>query len=356
MAKSAVWRLAVAAGPDLTSRGWGPGTFGASTGIIGSPHMNPHVPSRRHDALRMRHGQFSGRRTPVVTTAGSSRRLLLLGTISVLLVAAVWLGTTQFLAGQQIADLILYGRVASDPAVLGAATDALTTVSLAFIATAALGLLGIAAARGGFGLAAAVLVLLAGANLTTQGLKLLLERPDLLAGAAYATGNSFPSGHVAIVSSLALAAVLVVPRRIRALVAVVGAGLVATVGVSTMIAGWHRLADVEGAIFISLAWASFVTAVLVYGRGWMPRRTWRRGVGGPPMRIVGAAGAVAVVAGTLGIVVIAVDPTPLAELVATNAIAPRTFVAALAVAAGTSLVACAGYVWALRGVAFEMPG
>ncbi len=123
-----------------------------------------------------------------------------------------------------------------------------------------------------------------------------------------------------------------------------------------MIAGWHRLADVEGAILISLAWASFVAAILAYGRGWMPRRTWGRGLGGPPMRILGAAGAVAVVAGTIGIAVIGVDPTQLAELVATNAIAPRTFIAALAVAAGTSLVACAGYVWALRGVAFEIPG
>lgn len=310
----------------------------------------------RHDAMRLPHGRFSGGRTPVVTTGGSGRRLALLGTVSALFVAAVWLATTQSVVGQQIADLILYGRVASDPAVLGAATDALTTVNLAFVLTAALGLLGLAVARGGFGLAAAVFVLLVGANLTAQLLKQVLERPDLLAGAAYASGNSFPSGHVAIVSSFALASVLVVPRRVRTLVAVIGAGLVATVGVSTMIAGWHRLADVEGAIFISLAWASFVTAILVAVRGWMPRRTWRRGVGGPPMRLVGSAGAVAVVAGTIGIVVIGVDPSPLAELVATNAIAPRTFIAALAVAAGTSLVGCAGYVWALRGVAFELPG
>ena len=280
----------------------------------------------------------------------------MLGILSALLVAAVWLGTTQSVIGQQIADMILYGRVVSDPAVLGAATDALTTVSLAFVATAALGLLSLAIARGGFGLAAAVIVLLAGANLTTQGLKLLLERPDLLAGAGYAPGNSFPSGHVAIVSSLALASVLVVPRPVRTVVSIIGAALIAAVGVSTMIAGWHRLADVEGAIFISLAWASFVTAVLVHTRGWMPRRTWGRGLGGHPMRVAGVVGALAVLAGMGGIVVIGVDPTPLAELLAANTMAPRTFVAALAVAAGTSLVACAGFVWALRGVALELPG
>jgi membrane-associated phospholipid phosphatase len=310
----------------------------------------------RRDAMRLHRGRLSGTRTPVVTPRGSSGRLAALGILSAILVAAVWLGTTQSVIGQQVADMILYGRVASDPAVLGAATDALTTVSLAFVATAALGLLSLAIARGGFGLAVAVFVLLGGANLTTQALKLVLERPDLLAGAAYSPGNSFPSGHVAIVSSLALASVLVVPRPVRTVVAVLGAALIATVGVSTMIAGWHRLADVEGAIFISLAWASFVTGVLVYTRGWMPRRTWGRGLGGPPMRVVGAVGALAVIAGTIGIVFIGVDQTPLAELLASNTIAPRTFVAALAIAAGTSLIGCAGYVWALRGVAFEMPG
>jgi len=71
--------------------------------------------------------------------------------------------------------------------------------------------------------------------------------------------------------------------------------------------------------------------------------------------MVAAAGIVAVVLGTIGIVVIGVDPTPLAELLAANTVAPRTFVAALAIAAGTSLIGCASYVWALRGVAFEMP-
>jgi len=252
--------------------------------------------------------------------------------------------------------MILYGRVAADPAVLGAATETLTAVSLAFAATAALGLFIMALARGGFGLATAVVVLLGGANLTAQVLKLLLERPNLLRDVVYATGNSFPSGHVTIVSSLGLACVLVVPRRVRTAVAFAAATVIAAVGVSTMIAGWHRLADVEGAILISLAWASLITAILVHAQGWMPRRTWGRGLGGPAMTFAGACGAVAIIAGAVGIIVVGVDPTPLAELIATQALGPRTFVAALAIAAGTSLIGCAGYVRAMRGVAFELPG
>ena len=221
----------------------------------------------RRYTMRLRRPRLRGQRTPVVTPQGSARRLAAVGILSAALVAAVWVGTTGTVAGQQIADMILYGRVAADPAVLGAATETLSAVSLAFAATVTLGLLILALTRGGFGLAIAVLVLLAGANLTAQVLKLVLERPNLLGEVAYATGNSFPSGHVTIVSSLGLACVLVVPRRVRTAVAVVAAALIAAVGVSTMIAGWHRLADVEGAIFISLAWASLVTAILVYAQG-----------------------------------------------------------------------------------------
>jgi hypothetical protein len=74
------------------------------------------------------------------------------------------------------------------------------------------------------------------------------------------------------------------------------------------------------------------------------------------MRVVGASGAVAILAGMIGILVVGLGPTPLAELSTTQALGPRTFIAALAIAAGTSLIGCAAYVWALRGVAFELPG
>ncbi len=308
--------------------------------------------TRRH-VLRLRRPRFEGTRTPVATPRQSARRLALLGIASAALAVPVWAGTTQTVVGQQIADLILYGRVAADSAVLGAATETLGAISLAFVATAALGLATVALARGGFGLAAAVAVLLAGANLTAQGLKLLLERPNLLGDVAYATGNSFPSGHVTLAASLGLACVLVVPRRLRASVAVGAATLVAAVGVSTIIAGWHRLADVEGAILISLAWASLTTAVLVRAQGWMPRRTWGHGVGG---RATGLVGAVAVLVGAVGVAVATVDPTPFAELIEAGPQAPGTFISALVIAVGTSFIACAGYLWAMRGVALEPPG
>jgi len=291
-----------------------------------------------------------------MTPRQSAWRLILLGVASAALVVPIWAGTTQTLTGQQIADVILYGRATADLAVLEVADEALGAVSLAFAAIAGLGLATVALAHGGFGLAMAAVALLAGANLTTLGLKALLERPNLLGDLAYATGNSFPSGTVTLAASIGLASVLVAPRRVRTPVALVAATLTAAVGVGTIVAGWHRLADVEGAILISLAWASLVTAILVLAQGWMPRRTWGRGRGGRATTIVVALGVVAVIGGAVGVAFVFTDQPRLAELIGARAPATGPFIAALAIAVGTSLIACAGYVWAMRGVALELPG
>jgi membrane-associated phospholipid phosphatase len=311
--------------------------------------------SRRY-ALRLRRPPFRGIRTPVVTRTQSAGRLVVLGVGAALLVVPLWSGTTQTVTGQQVADLVLYGRGSADLTALGAANQILASVSYAFVAIAALWLTTFALASGGIGLATAVIVLLGGAILTALGLKTALERPDLIGDVAYATGNSFPSGTVTIAASLGLACVLVAPRRIRTLVAMAAGALVALVGMSAIAAGWHRLADVGGGILISLAWASLVTAALVRLQGWMPRRTWGRGLGGRATTAVGVVGAVAVMGGALGMVLVAVDRSTLAERLAARAAAPGPFVAALAIAAGTSLLACAAYVWAMRGVAVESPG
>jgi membrane-associated phospholipid phosphatase len=307
----------------------------------------------RRIVMRLRRPPFRGIRTPVVTLGQSARRLVVLAIGSAALVVLLWAGTTQTVVGQRVADLILYGRGAADLTVLGAATETLAAVSLAFGATALLGIVALALAFGGFGLATAAVVLLVGANLTAQGLQLLLERPNLLGDVAYATGNSFPSGHVTLASSLGLACILVVPRQIRTPVAGAAATLIAVVGASTIIAGWHRLADVEGGMLISLAWASLVTAIVVRAQGWIPRRTWRRG---RATTIAGAAGAVAVILGAVVIAFAFVDATPLAKLIATRSLASGTFVSALAIAVGSSFIACAGYTWAMRGVALEPSG
>ena len=164
-----------------------------------------------------------------------------------------------------------------------------------------------------------------------------------------------PSGHVTLAAAVGLASILVVPRRLRTPTALVVAVLVAAVGVSTITAGWHRLGDVVGAVLIALAWACLVTAVLVRAQGWMPRRTWGRGRGGGVVTVAWLLGGAALLAGIAGMILAAVDPTPITEAIARTTRDPRSFFDAIVVAFGSALVACFTYVWGMRGVALESP-
>ncbi len=310
----------------------------------------------RRYVMRLSWPRFRGLRTPVATPRQSARRLALVGLVAILLAIAVWAGTTQTYTGQRIADLILYGRFGADPAVSGAAAGILGATSLVSAALVTLGVFIFALARGGLGMATAAALVLVGANVTAQGLKELLDRPNLIGNATYAVGSSFPSGTVTLVASLGFAMILVAPRRLRTVAAIAAVGLMAAVGASTITAGWHRLADVVGADLITLAWAAFVTSALVRLQGWMPRRTWTHGVGRRTALLTGAAGAIAIGAGVVGMALALVDPEPLGELIADRATTPEAFVAAVAIAIGTALIGTAGYVWAMRGVAVELPG
>lgn len=139
--------------------------------------------------------------------------------------------------------------------------------------------------------AAAALVVFAGANLTTQVLKhSLLERPDFELG----VHNSLPSGHVTVVVAAVAALLLVVPPGARAFVAGLGTFATGLTGLSTIVAGWHRPADVVAALLVTLAWTA--AGVMVHGG----RRSRARAV--LPTALSGA------VASLLGIVLIGVRP------------------------------------------------
>jgi hypothetical protein len=69
--------------------------------------------------------------------------------------------------------------------------------------------------------------------------------------------------------------------------------------------------------------------------------------------LTGLAGAVVIVVGINVLLVTALDPAPLTQAIEVGTSDPRTFTAALVVALGSALVASAGFVWAMRGVALE---
>jgi membrane-associated phospholipid phosphatase len=142
--------------------------------------------------------------------------------------------------------------------------DAMSVVSL-LAAIATIGF--IALVRRGLWLAFVATLLVVGANLTTQVLKSVITRPDLgIDPERAAAGNSLPSGHTAVAASVAVALVLVLPSKVRAWWAVLGAGYTALAGVATMSAGWHRPSDAMASLLIVGAWAGVAGLLLIAGQ------------------------------------------------------------------------------------------
>jgi membrane-associated phospholipid phosphatase len=112
------------------------------------------------------------------------------------------------------------------------------------------------------------LVVLAGANLSTQVLKVVFENPHLLYEPSFESTStngvpgrdSFPSGHVTAVASLAVAALFVVSPPHRMVLAALGALATAAVGVSVVALGWHFPTDVLGGLLVVGAWGFAVLA------------------------------------------------------------------------------------------------
>jgi membrane-associated phospholipid phosphatase len=109
---------------------------------------------------------------------------------------------------------------------------------------------GVLSGRARAALAGAAVV--GGSIVAARVLKTVLSRPDLdVAGST--THNSFPSGHVTAAAAVVFAVLLVLPARARWWCAAPGAVAVVAVGVATMIAGWHRVSDVVGAVSLVAA-------------------------------------------------------------------------------------------------------
>lgn len=199
------------------------------------------------------------------------RSVLLLALLAAGCVLAFWLLyllTVRTSYGRLFADASLRGAVRTRSGSGGLVDQALGVVTVASL-LAALALVAVIALlrlRRGLGLAAVGVLL--GSNLSAQLLKeFVLQRPDLgLLESAPSTLNSLPSGHSAAAFSVGVALLIVVPPRIRELVAAAGVTYACVVAVATMAAGWHRAADSAAAFLLVGLWASVALAVVVaYG-------------------------------------------------------------------------------------------
>jgi membrane-associated phospholipid phosphatase len=195
--------------------------------------------------------------------------------------------------------------------------------------------------------AAAVAVVLVGANVTTQLLKPALASPrvsPLLADVGQILPASWPSGHATASMSIALCAVLVAPARLRPSVAALGAAFAVAVTFSLLTLDWHYPSDVLGGFLMAALWSLLAVAALSYAEARWPHRV--AGDPAPPLREALAPSGAAAACGALSAAmlllarpaqVVAYADEHTAFVFGAGALA----VVALALAAGLSLVSAA---------------
>ncbi|MGO4200581.1 phosphatase PAP2 family protein [Rhodococcus sp. TAF43] len=115
---------------------------------------------------------------------------------------------------------------------------------------------------------AVAIVIVGAASVTTQLVKEVLPRPDLVGAGSGLTEVSFPSGHVTITVALAIGAYLVAPAWAQSWVAALGAVWVSTVAGAVQALYWHRPIDVVGATLLT---GTCALSIVVLARRSAPR-------------------------------------------------------------------------------------
>jgi membrane-associated phospholipid phosphatase len=228
--------------------------------------------------------------------------LLLYAGICVALAAGVFLFAFHTTRGTDWDAEILRAATAGRdlPSVQSASEGLIETISIGSLVLLGGGLVAVALLLGRARAALGAVIVIAGANGTTQILKPLL--PD----------DRFPSGHATVAMSLALTAALVAPPAWKLLAGLVGGAYAAGVGVSLVIQAAHYPSDVASGYLVAGAWAGAVGALLPEGPAEPRERSARAGLIAAGVAVAGFAVAVAVaVVGHPGIVVRVQDRTKL---------------------------------------------
>ncbi len=127
--------------------------------------------------------------------------------------------------------------------------------------------------------ALAAVVVVAGANLTTQLLKHLLARPrfQLNFGFHQPWADAFPSGHTTAAAAIAAALLLVTPPHLRRYALLAAAALAGSVGLAVVVNQWHYPSDVVGGYLVVASWALAAVGVLRLLGPRVPRRSRQAG-------------------------------------------------------------------------------
>lgn len=217
------------------------------------------------------------------------------GALAIVLGAVVTYLALQTRTGQRLDDEA-QRAVSGPPQTVRLILETLNWLSIGSVAVALLAALVWALVRRQVALAVGALVMVAGSITTTELLKFeILTRPDV----GYGTNNSLPSGHTTVATSIALAGILVAPAVARTSLTVLGAVAATLVGAGTLVARWHRPADVVVALAVCAVWGALAVVLVEVTRRAPPLRAVRHRPG-YLMALLGV-GTVAVIVLMLGI-------------------------------------------------------
>jgi membrane-associated phospholipid phosphatase len=251
--------------------------------------------------------------------------------------------------GQRLDATALSGRTALRPRTIHAASQLLTTISVASLVLIGGLIVLIALARRRPLLSLGAGAVIAGAVMTTEVLKhAVLQRPYFGIHDAVGAHPSYPSGHTTIAFSLAIAALLVAPSRARAAVGIIGSLYAISIGIAVVATGNHRPSDPIGAVMVVIAWGALVAATLqTVSVG--TRRDQRDRRVSPALALGGAALLAFAFVGLIA-TAFAIRVDRLGTVEVTGA-----FTGGCAAIVGAVLVATAALLGALRGVSLDPP-
>lgn len=184
--------------------------------------------------------------SPIVTAASAACALLMTYVVAVLTPTGQSLDSSA---------MVLVADAVTDQAWAEVLLNHVSTVSMVGLTAVLAGL--VAVTRGvRFAMAAALTTV--GTATSAEILKSVLTRPVLLSDSA---GNSLPSGHVAAVAGLAVAAILAVPAPHRSTATAIGLTAVGVTGLATVALEWHRPSDVLAAVLLAVTVGALVDAL-----------------------------------------------------------------------------------------------
>ncbi len=208
-------------------------------------------------------GAVSSRPVPRRPERSSALVALALAALCVAALALVW-AVAELVPAVQLRDATaLYDfTLLNRPRVDGAANFLLHLLDPTQFMLWGVALIALALARERPRVAIAVLVVMALAPFTSETLKPLLAHPHVQVGYVHIGAASWPSGHATAALALVLSAVLVVPPRWRAVVAVFGGAFALAVGGALLILAWHMPSDVLGGYLVATLWTALAVAAL----------------------------------------------------------------------------------------------